>query len=140
MPDSHSPAVAVPLAANSSVPIQQARSPSPPQCETATQEPLESIAKGFADPPQKQSPVQPATSTLPLAHDLPAISSPPQQARSPAPPQWVACRQWLLEQLQSPSQPFTSVRPESHRPKHDGSVVQHARSPSSPQAGEIASQ
>ena len=125
--------------ANSNVPTQQARSPSPPQWEGLMQCPLELIANGFASPPQKQSPVQPLTWMRPLSHATPPTSSPPQQPRSPSPPQCVACRQWLFEQLQSPLQPFTSVRPSLHAPEHPW-PGQHARWPSPPQGGETATQ
>jgi hypothetical protein len=59
---------------------------------------MEFAAPGFAEPPQKQSPEQPLNGMVPAWQLLtPLISSPPQQARSPGPPQCVARRQWLFD-------------------------------------------
>jgi hypothetical protein len=91
LPLSHTPAT-VPVA-YSKVPAQQARSPSPPQWDGLKQCVEELSPRGFALPPHKQLPVQPLSAMRPLAHDLPSISSPPQQARSPSSPQCIACTQ-----------------------------------------------
>ena len=59
--------------------------------------PDDEMRAGFADPPQVQSPIHPGISTKPAAQERRLMSSPPQQARWPPPPQGVAWMQLLIE-------------------------------------------
>jgi hypothetical protein len=118
----------------SPVPAQQARWPALPHAVAGvTQCPLELTRNGFAEPPHRQLPEHPGTSPRPLPHEPPLISSPPQQARCPEPPQGAAWRHVLFDtpppaqtQLaRPPLQLFTSVKPLPQRP--DPSPIQQAR-------------
>src|SRR5262245_4013287 len=90
---------------------------------SSVQVPDEFASTGFAEPPQRQSPEQPATSTKGSAQCRPPMRSPSQHARWPLPPHVVVLTQVLFELMlelllpphkQATSQPLISVNPVAH--------------------------